>query len=148
MGETNRIVVRVKGVQRSLKGQEEVLESEAEGQYYYRGGKHYVRYIDEVLDKEAKTSTVLKFSPESLVLLRKGAVELEQRFAVGKETKGEYRTRYGSLDLSVETDRLDINYDPVSGGQIDVSYEMSINGEFNSTNTLHIEIESIAAGVH
>lgn len=148
MGETNRIVVHVKGVQRNLDGEEEVLESEAEGRYYYRGGKHYVRYIDEELDEKTQTSTVLKFNPESLVLMRRGAVESEQRFAVGKETHSQYRTRFGELDIGVETDRLDVNYDPLFGGQIDVSYEMSINGQFQSTNTLHIEFENVAEGLH
>lgn len=148
MGEVNRIVVRVKGIQRNLDGQEEVLESEAEGRHYYRGGKHYIRYIDENLDKARKTSTVLKFNPESLVLLRKGAVESEQRFAMGEETHSTYRTRFGELDLSFETEQLEVSYDPMFGGQIDVSYEMSVNGQYQSTNTLHIEIENIAEGLH
>ena len=141
----NRVMVRVRGTQKDAAGEQQVIETTAEGTYAFRSGKHYIRYVDRSLSQEKSTSTVLKFTKDSLLLLRKGAVESEQQFIAGQETHSTYRTPYGNLDLSAVTDRLSVVFDAVQGGQITLGYALAVNGAFQSDNTLQIAIEKIAS---
>ena len=143
MDKANCVMVKVKGIQRDAAGEVNTIKTTAKGRYFFRGGKHYVLYDDCSLNKEKRTSTVLQFNLESLTLLRKGAVESEQRFLPGKEHHTRYRTPYGELELSAKTSKLKVLFDSTNGGAIDVSYDMSINGKFQSQNQLHIEIRNI-----
>ena len=135
----NKVIVHVRGRQTDAEGAVNKIEMMAEGRHYFRNGKHYVLYDDKTLAKNKGTATVLKIAPDSVTLLRKGAVMQEQYFSSGRESRSKYRTPYGDLDLSVQTEQLDIVYGTVSGN-IDVSYATSINGEWQSNNELHIEI--------
>lgn len=142
----NRVMVRVRGTQKDAAGEQQVIETTSEGTYAFRSGKHYIRYVDCSLSQEKSTSTVLKFTKDSLLLLRKGAVDSEQQFIAGQETHSIYRTPYGNLNLSAATDRLSVVFDAVQGGQITVGYALAVNGAFQSDNTLQIEIVKIASG--
>ncbi len=148
MSEADRFKIHIRGIQRDSAGEEQVIETIAEGKYAFRAGRHYIRYKDQSLSPEQCTSTVLKFNNDSLVLLRKGAVDTEQRFIPGQETRSTYRTPYGNLDLSARTDRLSIVFDAQQGGHIEIGYDLSVNGAFQSRNTLLVEIGMIAAGQH
>ena len=134
----NRVIVKVTGEQKDAAGDVSRIEMTAMGEHYFRNGKHYIIYED------APASTMLKVAADSLTLTRRGAVEQKQRFSPESESRSRYRTPFGDLDLCVATQRLDIAYGSVSGS-IDVAYDMHINGEWQSANELHIEVEADAS---
>lgn len=140
----NRVIVKVTGEQKDAAGDVSRIEMTAMGEYYFRNGKHYIIYEDTSLAEGAPASTMLKVAADSLTLTRRGAVEQKQRFSPQRESRSRYRTPFGDLDLCVATQRLDIAYGSVSG-RIDVSYDMHINGEWQSANELHIEVEADAS---
>ena len=39
----NRVMVRVRGTQKDAAGEQQVIETTAEGTYAFRSGKHYIR---------------------------------------------------------------------------------------------------------
>ena len=135
----NKVIVKVRGQQTDAQGEVNTIEMMAEGEHYFRNGKHYILYDDTSLDQKNSTATVLKISTDSLTLLRKGAVVQEQHFSLARESRSTYQTPYGELALAVKTKRMDIVYGTVSGN-IDVAYAMSVNGQWQSTNELHIEV--------
>ena len=137
----NRVIVKVTGEQKDAAGDIGRIEMTAMGEHYFRNGKHYIIYEDTSLVEGAPASTMLKVAADSLTLTRRGAVEQKQRFSPQSESRSRYRTPFGALDLCVATQRLDIAYGSVSG-RIDVSYDMHINGEWQSANELHIEVEA------
>ena len=137
----DRVIVKVRGEQTDPEGEKSRIEMMAEGRHYYRNGKHYVLYEDNMLDGEGRISTILKIAPDSVVLLRSGGVVQEQRFDKRQESVSEYKTPFGSMELSVRTDTVNVVYGTVSG-EVDVSYAMSINGEVQTLNELHIEISA------
>ena len=140
----NRVIVKVTGEQKDAAGDISRIEMTAMGEHYFRNGKHYIIYEDTSLAEGAPASTMLKVAADSLTLTRRGAVEQKQRFSPESESRSRYRTPFGDLDLCVATQRLDIAYGSVSG-RIDVSYDMHINGEWQSANELHIEVEADAS---
>ena len=129
----NKVIVKVTGEQKDASGDVSRIEMTAMGEHYFRNGKHYIVYEDTSLVEGAAASTMLKVTANSLTLLRRGAVEQEQRFAPRHESCSRYRTPFGDLDLCVATQRLDIAYD------------MHINGEWQSANELHIEVAADAS---
>lgn len=133
------MIVRVTGEQTDAAGEVSRIEMTAPGKHYFRAGKHYILYEDETLAVGAAVSTMLKVAQGSLTLKRRGAVEQEQCFVPAQERCSHYCTLYGKLELSVVTKRLAIDYGAVSG-QIDVTYDMRVNGEWQSTNKLHIDV--------
>ena len=139
MSAMNPVVVRVRGSQRDDSGEENTIESMALGRHSVKNGKHYVLYEDAMLDEKAKTSTVLKFSNEEVVILRKGGVHQKMRFREGAETSSMYRTPYGDLKLSVRTNRLRVSLGLMEGG-IEAEYDIAIDGRYQSSNTLQVQI--------
>lgn len=139
MNGMNPVLVRVRGTQRDDMGKTDTIESMTAGRHSVKNSKHYVRYDDELLHEQRKTSTVLKFSGDELVILRRGGVEQELRFREGADTRCRCRTPYGSLDMSIRTSRLAVRYG-LTEGVIEAEYEIAINGQYQSTNTLRVEI--------
>ena len=137
----DKVIVKIIGSQTDGTGEVNRIELMAEGRHYYRNGKHYVLYDDAMTNKDQKTATVLKIAANSLTLLRKGDVMQEQYFQPQQEHSSVYRTPYGNLDLAVRTEKINIVYGTVSGN-IDVAYAMSVNGQWQSSNELHIEISA------
>ena len=139
-----RVIVKVRGEQKDLMGEQSSIEMVAEGRHYYKGGRHYVLYDENLTEEGEKTSTILKIEPNSVVRLGHGSVEQEQRFALREKSVSQYRTPFGSLEMAIKTHELAIEYGTATG-QVDVNYDVSINGQKQSRNTLHIEV-SMAAG--
>lgn len=149
MSEKKPVIVKVRGSWQDAQGQKDSIRTVAKGHHYFHRGKHYVIYEDEALQdgqggsgdsKGSKVSTVLKIGGGTMTLLRKGALEQEQRFEKGREHTSIYRTPYGNIDLSVRTEALAVDYGEVAG-RIDIRYGLWVNGAFQSQNRLHIEIE-------
>ena len=136
----DKVIVKVKGRQTDASGEVSCVEMVAEGRHYFRNGKHYVLYNDDVMSgNSSPTETILKIAPDSLLLLRKGGICHEQFFAQDKISSSVYKTPYGKMQLSVKTDKINIIYGTVSGN-IEVDYAMSINGQWQSQNLLNIEV--------
>ncbi|MCR5560155.1 MAG: DUF1934 domain-containing protein [Schwartzia sp.] len=139
-----RVIVRVRGEQKDLMGEKSSIEMVTEGRHYYKSGKHYVLYDDTSMEEVGKTATILKIAPDSMTLLRHGGVEMEQHFALSEKSISQYRTPYGDLEMVIMTDMLAIEYGTATG-RVDIGYDVSINGQPQSHNLLHIEV-SMAAG--
>ena len=140
MSGENPVVVRVRGSFRDAEGREDEILTVAKGRHYFHGDKHYVLYDDEQLQEGQKTPTVLKIGRDAMTLLRRGAVEQKQHFERGREHDSTYHTPYGNLALSVRTGELAIHYGDIAGC-VDIRYDLFVNGAFQSSNTLHIEVE-------
>ena len=135
----NKVIVTVIGRQKDAAGEENSIKMVAQGKHYCRNGMNYVLYEDTSLSGEQGTSTLLKIADDSLTLLRQGAVVQEQYFAKAEESASVYKTPYGELNLSIKTKDIDIVYGSISGN-ISINYDLSINGQWQSSNTLQIDI--------
>lgn len=134
-----KVIVKVRGEQTDMGGEKSRIEMVAEGRHYCRDGKHIILYEDNVMDNGGRISTVLKIAPDSVELLRSGAVTQAQRFDARETSVSQYRTPYGNLELAVRTEAVNVVYGTVSG-QVDVCYALSVNGQAETRNELHIEI--------
>ena len=137
----NKVKVVTSGFQKDLKGQREKVAHLAEGQYYFRNKKHYIKYDDSAMDKENVIATTIKTDGDRLTLFRRGAVDTEMTFSHGEMTRSMYHTPYGPMELEIHTRQLEIHMDEVgANGEIDLFYDLTVNGSPVGEYELHIKI--------
>ena len=112
MAEGDRVRIRIHGCQRDDAGALHESRTQAVGRHDAKGGKHFFRYEDHAL---------LEFVPQ------------EERTSL-------YRTPYGMLHLAVRTKELFSACRADGTGRIELIYDLFVEGRFQSSNELSIEI--------
>ncbi|ORU00464.1 Uncharacterized protein D081_0987 [Anaerovibrio sp. JC8] len=139
----NKVKVVTSGFQKDLNGKREKVSHLAEGQYYFRNKKHYIKYDDSSMDQENVIATTIKTDGESLTIFRRGAVDTEMTFSSDKKTSTMYRTPYGPMELHINTRTLEIRMDEAgASGEIDLFYDLTVNGSPVGEYELHIIISN------
>ena len=140
-GQKKSVRVRVKSCVVDELGAAQRFSSEAMGTYVYRGGKHYIRYEEE-LSRGETSQVTLKLMGNSAKLLRGGGslgVEHLLHFLPEQETRSSYQTPYGDLSLAIHTEKLALDVRE-GQGSVHIVYRLYLEGRFQSRNTLCIEL--------
>lgn len=132
-----KLIVKINGKQKNE--QQATIKMQAVANSYEKNEFLYVIYKEQTLNDEQETSTMLKIGKDNLTLTRTGGVKQQQFFAQGKESTSEYITPYGTLQMTVKTQRLKIVTGVIS--QIKIDYALYINGSWQSDNELMIKLE-------
>lgn len=135
----NKVVVTVVGTQRDDKGEENTIELISVGRMYTKNGIHYITYNESALSGMEGATTLIKLYSGHLSVVRMGSVEHKQEFRQGEKSYSTYITPYGTMKMNVYTNRLATAIVGASG-TIDVNYELEIDGQWQSSNTLSIHI--------
>ena len=133
------VVVSVIGIQRDQAGEENRLELIAVGRHYKKNDIDYIRYEESAVSGLEGTKTTLKISDKRLLLLRSGKVQQRMVFQQDAVSDSLYRTPLGNFNLSVKTNKLTVELSE-GLGQIQVAYELLLDGQWQSANQLVIEI--------
>lgn len=137
----DNVTVKIVGMQKDIYGQETCIETKVLGRYYLKNGIHHLTYIDDELSREGiYTTTWLRVYPDHIVLIRMGDVEQRQEFRVGSKTYSTYVTPYGSMILAVMARDIKTDFRPLSGA-IDITYDLEVDGQWQSENVLSITIQ-------
>ncbi len=135
----HKVAVSVIGTQQDESGEENRIELFTLGRHYQKNNIDYIRYDESAVSGLEGTHTTLKIGEQCLTLLRMGRVEQKLVFQQGLVKDGLYGTPLGNLHLSVRTQLLTMALTE-GCGQIRVNYELLIDGQWQSTNQLVIEI--------
>ena len=119
MAEGDRVRIRIHGRQRDDAGALHESRTQAVGRHDAKGGKHFFRYEDHALLEPLEQR--LEFVPQ------------EERTSL-------YRTPYGMLHLAVRTKELFSACRADGTGRIELVYDLFVEGRFQSSNELSIEI--------
>ena len=136
-----QVKIRVTGFQDGMSGEETVTE--AYGNMLYREPYYYVSY-EEKLDRQSRqgSKTVLCFSKDRLRVTRKGEVESLLEFAKGVTHNSLYMTQYGSLEVELMTEKLDIDCHE-KGARLEAEYRIAFYSMPPTRGRLSIHIEEI-----
>lgn len=138
-----KVIVTVVGTQRGADGEECRIELVTVGSRQDKNGVGYITYRESEISGLEGTTTLLKIYPDRFTLIRMGAVEQKQEFALGVASRGVYLTPYGAMDMTVATRSLEMA--ATGGGQsLKAGYDLTINGEWQSYNTLTVDIREEA----
>ncbi|WP_378955296.1 DUF1934 domain-containing protein [Pelosinus sp. sgz500959] len=133
------VVVTIVGTQRDAQGEENRIELITAGHYYEKNGVQYIVYKDTEVSGLEGVSTMLKVYEQHVVLVRMGNVKYQQQFRLGEKSHSSYVTPYVTMEMGILTQSIEQALSK-SVGNIHIRYELEINGQWQSTNTLSISV--------
>lgn len=137
----DRVRISIISRQEASDGHVERLRQEMEGRYFFKDGRHYLRYKDGQLDGQDGAPTTIKFSAEEVVVLRRGAAVVSQRFVPERETQAVYQTPCGVMKLTMRTHAMQAEFGE-AGGHALVKYHLSVNGSPVGEYEIEIQVEA------
>ena len=142
---TKDVLITISGVQMMEEDSSDV-EMMIHGDYYQRNGKHYILYEEMMEGFEGTIKNVIKISPSSLDIMKKGVANAHMLFEKNKKNHSCYTTPMGDMVIGVQANRLKIDEQPDSL-KVDVQYSLDINYEHLSDCTIRLDVQSCAGGL-
>ena len=96
-------------------------------------------YMESELTGLDGTKTTFQIQPDEVILSRRGAVNAQMVFHRGEKRNFRYHTGLGSINMGVNTHRLDCRMDE-HGGQMEIEYDLNIEQSFLSRNKFIINV--------
>ena len=104
-----------------------------------------LQYAESQQDEETgeiiKADISLSLRDGRITMERKGDFSNTMVFAKGQRFEGVYHTPYGEMDMAVYTREAACRFGQ-SEGNIHLKYQLNIQGNYASTNELHLEYKS------
>ena len=113
------------------------------GKLFYRGPEDaQIHYVESQQDDETgeimNSDISLIFSGDKITVRREGDFSNTMVFSNGKRFEGIYHTPYGEMDMAVYTREAAAKIGS-GDGSVHLKYQLSIQGNYTSTNELHLE---------
>ncbi len=134
------VVLKIKGKQTNVEGEENVIELITQGKLYTKNGSYYLVYDETELSGMEGSTTTLKIQEHKISMKRFGNNSSSLIFEKGQRHRAEYITAYGDMSLEVMTDKVDINISETGKGNIDLLYRLNLSKDMESNNHLTIDI--------
>lgn len=138
--EKKNVLINIKGIQKDCENQKEDVELLTEGVFYKEKEKYYLVYNETEVTGMEGTTTTVEIENEKVSIIRNGFVNNQLLFIPSKKTTSYYDTQFGSLTVSILSDKVNVNVDDF-GGKLDINYRMDINDEFANESSLSINIK-------
>jgi len=114
------------------------IEFSSQGSYYEKHNKKYLAYDETELTGMAGSRVVLIIHKDQVEMHRFGTAKAKMIFKLGKKTKTNYKTPYGTFKMEVFTNQLVVN---LKHGKIKIDYDLNIKGLSEGRNKLVINIK-------
>ena len=109
------------------------------GEYYFRNGKHFIRYEEKIAEDSQTTDTVcmFKFDHKSAELTKKGIVSSKMYYEPGQTHMMNYATQYGDFLIGIKTDALRLTE---SEHELVLEIDYVVEFEPDEKNVFHVKI--------
>ena len=115
------------------------------GDYYNRGGKHYVLYDEVVEGLSGHTSNTIKIGEDSLEVLKRGLTNTRMVFEKGRKTLTRYQTPFGILDLGILARNVKVE-ESEDAINVAVDYVLEVNEKHLAECNIKMKIRPREAG--
>ena len=123
---TKEIILTISGLHATDGETDDPVEVITPAEYFFKNGKHYVIY-DEVMEGiEGSVKSKIKFTENSVELMRTGAASTRMVFEEEKEHVALYHTPMGPLSISLYTEKL---ISSIEEGKIKLEIHYSLKAE-------------------
>lgn len=116
--------------------EEESIVQLAEGTLYKRSGSWFLRYEEPDQDQGVITATI-KFTPNQIKLMRRGAVESDMTFELGVTHQGFYSTPLVHMELETLTTEIVVD---ITEGKGTLNWSYLLNAQANSDSLRHVSV--------
>lgn len=132
------VMISIKGMHFDIAEDSDNVEVIQPGQYYQRGGSHYLVYEEPVEGSELVNRNMIKFNETSMSVTKKGAINTTMLFDTSKKNLTNYATPFGSLVIGLDTHDITVKKteDALS---LNIKYSLDVNYEFLADCNINIE---------
>ena len=101
----------------------------------------YLIYQDSSVAGLENSMVTIKIQTDRVIINRSGVVQHKQVFSVGERYEGPYITQFGRIEMAVETKKLQIDLKDDLTGDLEIAYDLEVNGQWQSANQLFVTIQ-------
>jgi len=143
MGKEKPVLINLLAIARYEHTPDYPIQFMTKGMLHYRdSGNAELVYTETQQDEDSgeivKSDIILNCCDQRVTMERKGDFSNTMVFANGVRFEGKYKTPYGDMGLAVHTRRVECNIGEKKGA-IHLKYQLDIQGNYTSTNELHLE---------
>ena len=120
---------------------DEVIEVVTPGNFHLGESEFKAVYEESEISGMDGTLTTIYMYENKVVLERVGSTSTKMVFALDEPAVALYNTPYGMLELTISTEKLDVDIDE-NGGKIYIEYDMAVAGQEPLRTKLNLSIEA------
>lgn len=133
-------VVTIKTVQH-MDGETFDTEFISQGSYEYSDAEKTIKYSEKSPETGLDvTNAIIRVYSDEVFLSRTGESSSEMYFKVGEFSTTEYATLYGTFDMTLMSNKLDVNLDE-NGGNVEIEYVLSMDKMSFIKNNLSLSVK-------
>ncbi len=140
---TEEVLISVRGLHTLNTAQDEEIEVISAGRYYFRNGKHYLFYDEQVEDEGETVSNRIILQDGRMELEKKGSVNVKMVFVRDEKTESWYNTPFGEMLVGVEVTGMQVTQQE-DLLETDITYRLELN--YEHVADCHICIRVMAKG--
>ena len=138
----NNAVITIKTVQ-YMDGESYDTEFISEGYYEYSKEESLIKYSEKSPETGLDvTNAAIRIKGEEVFLSRTGESSSEMYFKEGEFSTTEYMTLYGTFDMTVMSNKLNINLNE-KGGSVEIEYILSMDKLNFIKNNLSLSVKRL-----
>lgn len=123
------VVITIKGMQFGSEDASENMENEYEGRYFEKDNMRYLMYSEQIEGTENDTKCLIKIGINEVTVTKRGAVNVEMPFKLGRKQLTNYDTQFGGLTLGFKTKNI-TSQQNAECLSLDIDYTLEMNYEF------------------
>lgn len=140
---TKDVLITIRGVH-TLDHEDNDVEMIVRGDYYQKNGKHYILYEEILEGAEERVKNVIKISPSSMDIIKKGVTNSRMLFEKNKKNLSCYSTPVGNLVIGIQANHFYVE-EQENSIKVNVDYSMDINYEHMSDCRICVDVQSCTA---
>ncbi len=144
---TKEILLSLKGLQMEKADESQELETITTADYYQRNGNHYIVYEEMMEGFTEAIQNRIKFNASSLVVSKKGLVNVQMIFEENKKNITSYMTPYGNILIGVDTEFISLE-ERENQIRLEVEYALEANYQHLADCKIEMELRPRGEGVH
>ena len=140
---TKDVLITIRGVH-TLDHEDNDVEMIVRGDYYQKNGKHYILYEEILEGVEERVKNVIKISPSSMDIIKKGVTNSRMLFEKNKKNLSCYSTPVGNLVIGIQANHFYVE-EQENSIKVNVDYSLDINYEHMSDCRICVDVQSCTA---
>ena len=140
---TKDVLITIRGVH-TLDHEDNDVEMIVRVDYYQKNGKHYILYEEILEGAEERVKNVIKISPSSMDIIKKGVTNSRMLFEKNKKNLSCYSTPVGNLVIGIQANHFYVE-EQENSIKVNVDYSLDINYEHMSDCRICVDVQSCTA---
>lgn len=137
----NDVTIAIKGMQFGSAEATESIIDVYDGIFFEKNDVKYVMYHESIEGTNQDTKCMIKIGLNEVCVTKRGAVNVEMPFKIGKKQLTNYDTQFGGLTLGFKTKNITCEERP-DRLSLDIDYVLEMNYEYLADCHINILVQN------